>query len=334
MVNFTIHPLQSNDLRAAADCASATYSDGYYSVERIKEMSESENFTSYVAVDEAGSVAGHAGFRLFPAQNIAEMCAAFVSPDYRGGGCLNAIADFLVEEGERRGLDGLFVQSVCSHPYSQKAVHRLGFTDCAFLPGRIQEIGYRNMNCTTGERESQLISFRYLNKPKELFLFAPERSRGMIRSIFDHFDIETTFLSPALPSTPTGKSEISTKLTPFAGAATVTVDRIGADIHRRLLDISTSLYRKKFTSIALQLNMRTREILHAAECAESLGYSFCGVMPGSKLGGMLLFQLLNNYSIDFGHVNTNTRLGREIAEYVYAQKPTGQEFIFRNREAG
>lgn len=103
MVNFTIHPLQSNDLRAAADCASATYSDGYYSVERIKEMSESENFTSYVAVDEAGSVAGHAGFRLFPAQNIAEMCAAFVSPDYRGGGCLNAIADFLVEEGERRG---------------------------------------------------------------------------------------------------------------------------------------------------------------------------------------------------------------------------------------
>lgn len=190
------------------------------------------------------------------------------------------------------------------------------------------------MNCTTGERESQLISFRYLNKPKELFLFAPERSRGMIRSIFDHFDIETTFLSPALPSTPTGKSEISTKLTPFAGAATVTVDRIGADIHRRLLDISTSLYRKKFTSIALQLNMRTREILHAAECAESLGYSFCGVMPGSKLGGMLLFQLLNNYSIDFGHVNTNTRLGREIAEYVYAQKPTGQEFIFRNREAG
>lgn len=329
--SWKIRPMRPEEALGVSRCAWSAYGYSYcehiYYPERIAELNARGKVRSFVAVTGEGEIMGHAWLS-FSAQDqgIAEMGGAFVDPRFRGLGCLGSFARILQEEALQENLEGVFVESVTAHGYSQKPVHRDDFRDCALLLGKISRTRFREIDEEEKQRLSLLVSFRFLDNPPESRRFAlPPRHREMLRKIYAHLNVPLVDFAGGGRSLESnlflGRTELQVGADMQHKSANIWLLHYGEDADRELRRVFRGLCYEGFVSIYLYLPLWKEESSLFCAKAEEQGFFFGGLLPGSSGKDWLILQYLHDVLLGYEEIHCEHSFGKQLLEYVRSRDP-------------
>jgi len=323
---FLIRPMHPDEGIAVARCAWGSYRYSYfneqvYHPELLVELNATGRMISYVAVTEDGEVFGHAA--MVPdvvGEGVAELAAAFVSPRFRGGGALKRITEALLAEGRRRGLQGLYVRAVTSHPYSQKVAHSHGFRDCCLQLACLTPMRFKGIQQGATQREALMTAFGYLHPPRPLSISAPDHHRPIIEKIYQSLDARPRFAEPK-PVEPRLLSTVLDLRTDAYGSGHVLVTKIGRDALPTIKKSLKALCLRHADVVYVHLPLEDPGLPGLTPAIEDLDCFFSGVMPGTRGRDALILQYLNNVTVNYDDMKIESPMGQEILEYVRRHDP-------------
>ncbi len=330
--SWEIRPMRPEEALGVSRCAWAAYGYSYcehiYYPERVAELNARGAVRSFVAVTEEGTIFGHAWLSFLPTDpKIAEMGGAFVDPRYRGLGCLGGFAKALQGEARRRGLEGVFVESVTAHIYSQKPVHKDNFRDCLLLLGKVSRTRFREIDEEERQRLTLLVSFRFFHAPSPRRFALPPKHREVLRNIYAHLEIpleefepeENTFETSLLQ----GKTEFQVRMDRQHRSGDIWLRSYGEDAQEELRRIFRGLCYEGIAAIYLYLPLEEKVTSHFCTKAEERGFFFAGVMPGSSGRDWLVLQYLHDVLLEYDAIQCEDPFGKELLAYVRSMDPEG-----------
>ncbi len=316
---FQVRPMAPGEAGDVARCAWSSYRYTYfnehiYLPERVRELNASGAMRSLVAVAGDGTLYGHAA--LVPCDldpGLAEMAVAFIDPAYRGGGTLERLSQALIATGREAGFHGLFAHAVTTHPYSQKAVHRFGFTDTCLFLAALPPMRFTAIREGQAPRESLLHAFLPLRPPGELAIHPGPRHEAMVRRIYGELRRQAEIRDPAPPAA--AESELDLHVD-ACGAAHVLVNRVGADAPGRVRRLLRDAVMDRLEVVFLYLPLEDPATGAVVGALEDLGCVFAGVHPGSPGRERLVLQYLITRPASPATLRLDSEHGRDLAAYV------------------
>ena len=123
-------------------------------------------------------------------------------PAYRGHHLLEQMTERLSEEAHKLGLIGVYAMPVTIHTFSQRNDERAGMPVCAALLGAASESSRpKDLAApTAGQRQSLLITFRFLRKPARPKIYPPEPYRKIVLQIYESLGVTVSSCEPAAPT--------------------------------------------------------------------------------------------------------------------------------------
>lgn len=323
-VPYTVRRMEPAEAIEVSKSAYSAYHYSYfyeymYYPERIRKCNETGEMISYVAVTQAGEIMGHAALKGDKERGVAEIMAAFVKPQYRGQGCLNALSKALIEEGRRRDYTGLFVKAVTSHNFSQKTALKYGFSACGLFLAQHDALEF--MNIRTGEkiREAMLFAFVYLRKPGPFRIFPPPQHREFVLKMYEGLGAH-----PEASNGPTGlpgtDSIVRVSLDPYH-TARIDVLQYGKDALSEIEKNVKALIIERIEAVYLFLNLCDPVTAAIARDFEKMGFFLAGINPGAPGKDLLVFQYLNNIRVDYTRLRFASDMGYQVAEYIRLRDP-------------
>lgn len=295
------------------------YSYGYedvYFPDRLKDLIKSGQLSSFVAVHD-GAVIGHAGLLFGDDAGAAELSLGFVDPPFRRHGVFKRLMATTVHEAERRGLSAVRGQGVCTHPYSQKSVAFLGMSECALFLSHYPVMQFTGIAAENQARESVVLLYRYLRRPRPVTIFVPAHHEEMIRTIYRRLGAVPRF--EAAWECPIQGKDLETgptvEIEPY-GSARVGVHSYGAETLPSLRAILRDLCTRRLEVVYLSLPLTDPITRWITGTIEEMGFFFAGVEPSSTGDDRLILQYLNNQVIDYDQIFIGSVFGEEVKEYV------------------
>ena len=204
---------QQADSAAIARCFLHVYGHNYVHTEVFSprlywNKVESGELIPVVTRDEKGEVIGHVALEREPGASIAERGEAVVLPAYRGHHLLEQMTERLSEEAHKLGLIGVYAMPVTIHTFSQRNDERAGMPVCAALLGAASETSRpKDLAApTAGQRQSLLITFRFLRKPARPKVYPPEPYRKIVLQIYESLGVAASACEPAAPTAKESKT--------------------------------------------------------------------------------------------------------------------------------
>lgn len=318
----TMRPEEAADVcRCVHNCYGFSYPNrDMYDSERIKVLNRDGNMVSYVAIDHNNRVIGHAALELNTYNPmVTEFGNAFVLPEYRGSGLLNMFAEALVEAATEKQLAGAFVGSVCAHPYSQKAAHKMRFSDTALFLSRLPNMEFQRLRSASNQRENLLYSFRFFYLNTDINLYVPQHHAQIIKRIYRSLGLRFT-LKTSSTKLPAAKNIFRLTVDPYGAAHVFFTDcnaEIVATAVKKLSDINGQV-----ETAYLYLNLADSGSPIMCIQFEQLGYFFAGMLPGTRGHNWLVLQQPNNRDINYRKLEIASELGRDLVDYItfYARR--------------
>ena len=304
---------------------SYVYEQIYYP-ERVRQLNEKDEMMSYVAVNMINEeIIGHCALMQDESSDLSEMAIAFVNPAYRGSGCLKDISKFQIAELEKKGLYGVFVHAVTSHPYSQKAAWGLGLKESALFISRVSALKMNKLNDDNEIRDSLLFQCRYFNIPRPEKVFVPPHHREMIAKIFLNIGTEVqSYEEVKAPNdADTDKdtmSTIETKSDAYS-CAHIFVKKYGIDILRCVSKTLKAFCVNRIETVYLFLPLDYPETSFLCVEFEAMGFFFGGLRPGKEGKTWLMLQYLNNQKYEYEKLRFCSGFGQELMEYIRVHDP-------------
>jgi len=291
-----------------------------YIPEKIREKIISNHLIPAGAViKENNQVVSHSALSLSdPNDKTAELGIAFSDPNYRGHGFINQIWSFLINKvAKEKELFAVFAMAVCTHPYSQKACHKLGMNDCALLISRAPEIGFESIDTSKSQRESIMIAMKILNHPDEIVIYPPKQYKAMILKIAENIGMKVQAGKlPLLHLKPSHNfTSIETKTDTTFRIAKVYINHYGKDCQQQMKKTLHQLKSQRYESIYLYLDLADYHTEKGAKKMEELGFFFAGMMHENNRVNLVL-QYLNNQVYDFNALKIDSEFGKELLHYV------------------
>jgi len=326
-MDFDIRMMRDEEAVQVSRCVYRTYGYSYgkehaYFPERIVELNRDGLMISAVAATGDDEMAGHCALmKDHPDDPIAEFGMAVVKPRFRGHGCMNDLSAMLLERARTTGLTGVFAHAVANHPYSQKALHKFGFHDCAILLGNVPlSMSFKGIAEELSQRDSHVISFLYLNRPGSLTVHAPPHHGEIIRKLYGHIDLHPTYVVPE----DTGNAIrfqrddtiLKTKVNAPRGIAYVEVMDCGKDVLDVIRTTLKDLCLKRIDVIYVYLSLQDPLTSRVTPGIEKLGFFFGGIFPGKTAGDALILQYLNNVPLDYGKIVVASDMAGELLGYI------------------
>jgi len=301
------------------------YEYAYYP-ERIVDLNASGQMISAVALTSEGEIAGHCAIFNSEDSGVAEIGLALVRPEFRGHGCLLALAEFLLNQGGSKGLKGLYVRAVTSHTFSQQVADRLGFHACGILLGyAASSVSFKEIAEQLSQRETFVVAHQYLENPSGLRIYAPPQHRSFIAKLYKNLGVNAAAVAPVNPMQMdlAEESVFKIKSSVFipAGVAVIEIVRYGTNIVSEIRNLVKQLCLKHYDLILMYLNMSDSGTFCLTEEFEKLGFFFSGILPGASDGEALILQYLNNVPIDYERIELHSRMGGEILDYIRQKDP-------------
>lgn len=202
--DYTIRRMRPDEAIQVAQCVYRAYGYSYgnadfYYPERIAHENVTGRLVSVVAVDAAGAVVWHLALERPEPRPVAESGAAVVAPAHRGRHLLERMRGFLEEEAARLGLLGVFGEPVTSHTYSQRMEEDFGAHACGVLLGGMpRSTRFNHIRAEPlGQRESNLLYFKYLAAPPPSTVYAPAQHRALLERIYGNLGTPVEYGAPA-----------------------------------------------------------------------------------------------------------------------------------------
>ncbi len=333
-IEYEVRLMKSSEALEVAKCIYQAYGYTYpyeqlYLPDRIRELNESGQMTSAVAVTVDGEIMGHcASSFMGKNRRIALLGQGAVKPKFRSYGSFRAMSEFLVEKARSQGVIGVFGEAVTAHTMSQQVAHRVGMVDVAPLLGRLPlSVQLRGSDEQT-QRMTVLTLFMYLHRPSHVRIYPPEHHREMIGNLYKQLGVVPVMDPPRPGETelPESDSVLRVHARVPQGYAEIDLDQFGKSIVQDVESARRQLCYQKIEVIDLWLDLTDPLTFRWTEQLEQLGFFFCGILPGGmKTGDALILQYLNNVRLDYDQIAIHSPGGKELLAYVREHDPNRLE---------
>lgn len=297
---WTVHAFRPEDAVGVTDLFRSVYGDNYpvrtyIEPELLAQENREGQVISSVVRIPSGAVVGHnALFNSAPNPRIFESGAGVVHKLYRGGqGIFTQMVAHGIGAGkENPGVDLIYGESVCNHPFTQKLAYRMKSVTRAMEVSLMPAAAYVKEQSAKG-RVSTLLGFFTL-KPRSCTVFVPQGLEDPFSFCYKDLDDTRTFEAAGrgLPGSP--KSRIRTQTFEFAQVARVAVHDAGADFQARIAAEDKRLTGQGIRVIQVWLNTGQPCVGQASDHLAALGYFFGGVLPQwFGTDGMLMQKVLD-----------------------------------------
>jgi anti-sigma regulatory factor (Ser/Thr protein kinase)/RimJ/RimL family protein N-acetyltransferase len=323
--SYTLRTLLPEDAIGVSQCLYRAYGYSYpddymYYPKRIINMNETGELTSVVALDEAGHVVAHCSLVYHDQGSVAELDHAVVAPANRKGGLLKRMTALLDEEAFSRSLQGIYVQAVTSHTFSQRVIEQLGYRECALFLGLLPaSIRFKKIRADSlSQRESCAVYYRTVGAPLESKVYAPERHLEILRQIYLNLGVSAQLLDGSAPE---GQGALRASYHSSLGFGEIKVVQVGkesrTEIKRGLLDL---LEIAGAETVYLDLPLAQAGTPGLCAAAEHEGFFFSGLGPRFAADGDVLTLQYLKGEFDISKVEMASGFGQRLRDYIARER--------------
>ncbi|TVQ99373.1 MAG: hypothetical protein EA399_07200 [Desulfovibrionales bacterium] len=318
---YTVRRFQPRDALGVTECLRETYGDSYpvtglYDPRLVVEQNMSGRHLGAVAVsDRTGEVVGHCSVQCRFPWPVGECGQIMVKRGHQGRSLAVRMGQFLEQEALGIGLRCLVTYEVTSHKATQLIAHRAKFRPCGLILGAMPAtLDFRNMTGAVSQRESCMVSMKYLLPPQPATVHVPAHHQDMIARIFAGLGKPVVFQNP---SSVAGPGEILVRESQTWETADIVVRRFGENSPRAIrVHLQDLLARGIAEAIYLELPLDQGGGDVVCREAEEAGFFFAGLGPSSTTEGEVLILQYMKPELDLSWLRGGTPMGREILRYV------------------
>lgn len=318
----TIRPLHEDEALALARLVYRSYGYSYvseflYYPERIVARIRDGMLHSWVAVSEAGDLAGHAALTMSHRDaDAAEWGIGVVDPRWRGMGLLKSISQEVIRHASTTPASVLFVHSVTNHPHTQKSGIGLGFESTALLLGFAPaSLQFRHIHDTLSQRESVFIGTQILKPLPDQPLHLPPRHADALHRLARGVGLRLTE-APALAHRMQATTTFDSMIEPAVNVAVVNLTCGGSDLPQALARERRRLCREKVDIVYLNIDLADPCAPQATDIAEVEGFFLAGMCPMQPWPYTLTLQYLNNLEFDYNLIHAVGEQAQWLKAYV------------------
>ncbi len=312
-------PRQS-DSAAIARCFLAVYGHNYihrevFSPHRYWRKVESGELIPMVSRDAHGEVIGHVALEREPGAMVAERGEAVVLPSYRGRHLLERMTERLTEEAQQLGLVGIYAEPVTTHTFSQRNDERAGMPTTAILLGAAPEtLHSKDLPVpTAGQRQSFLLTFRFLQPSHACEIVAPHDYFEVISATYDRLGVGVSRRDGKTPAATRSTTSITVN---DGGYGRIRFETIGSNAGIELAQAISDVDSLGARAVQLSAHIGDPGLPLLVECARASGFFLCGLAPAfSERGDLLLMQRLNE-PLDIGALQLFSDQTKELAAFI------------------
>ncbi len=302
---------------------SYVYEDIYFP-ERIAALNQSGDLFSAVVVNDRGDVLCH-GALLFAKHlpGIAEMAMAATRPQCQGQALAPKLQTTIFAEAFRRKLKGLYSNTVCAHPYSQRVVRKAGAKEtCFLLAHSMASTSIKGIAEKMADRGSVLIYYVPLQMNAEIStIYPPIQHQAIILDLYKNLGIPVQFGDQISTDSLTGESEIELAINNRRQTAVLSFNRYGQDVFERLHDALYRIKKEKVQVVEAYLNLNDPQTQNMAAYLEKEKFLFTGFMPGVDGGDRLVMQYFNGIVVDYDMIRLDSDKARNLLDYIKKHDP-------------
>ncbi len=297
---------------------SILFNEDMYYPARVKEMIQSHQMVSVVAVTEDNVLFGHGALvPLGPNSLVEELTYGFILPEFRGRKGSSEIARSLMDNALNRGAHAIMALSVTSHVHSQKSLLKFGFIETALLLATSTGASNWTENETNEpDRIGNLLQIKYLGNIKSPVLFVPSRHQQIIRDIYSRVDGDVHFSTrEQYPANISNESKILSESNLVEGWGFICVLEYGGDVEEKVQQIVHEAIKLELVAIHLLLPMDNPATPYFASVFENKGFFFSGVGPGEDAKEYFILQYITR-DIGYDSIYVVEGMGQRIKNYV------------------
>lgn len=312
-------PRQS-DSAGIARCFLAVYGHNYihrevFSPHRYWRKVESGELIPMVSRDARGEVIGHVALEREPGAMVAERGEAVVLPSYRGRHLLERMTERLTEEALRLGLVGIYAEPVTTHTFSQRNDERAGMPTTAILLGAAPEtLHSKDLPVpTAGQRQSFLLTFRFLQPLRQCEIVAPHDYRDVISEIYESLGVDVSRREGKTPKDTRSMTRIAVN---DGGYGKVRFETIGSNAPVELAQAISDVDSLGARAMQLSAPIGDPGLPLLVDAARASGFFFCGLAPAFSEGGDLLLMQRLSEPLDISELQLFTDQTKELAAFI------------------
>ena len=325
-IDFDIRLMRSEEAVEVSRCVYDSYGYSYaneniYYPDRVAAMNNSGELRSAVAVTPSGEMGGHFAL-IFYADLPPEIGIAVTKKKFRGQGIARKLGEYLDEQAISMHIKGLQVKEVTVHPYTQKFCQKLGYKDCGFLLAHSPKtLSFKGIADELSQRNTDVLGFKYLNKPKIITIFPPEKHRKIIEVIYMSLDAPVIIKeSNSMPSEG-AETIIDVSVNSIRSLAEIRVPCYGSDIKDVLKHEMFRLRAEEIRVTEMYLNLTDPFTPFVVSIAEDLDFFFTGILPGTKGGDSIVMQNMNGVQIEYDAITVVSDTAKALLEYIKQKDP-------------
>jgi hypothetical protein len=290
-----------------------------YHPEILWQDIQAGRLASGLAFDGNGRVAGYISmFKSAPNPRLWETGNMVVVPEYTRTDISLRLIQFFTDlmESRKHDMDGIFMEAVCSHFFTQIGAAQLGMLDCAFELNQLDGASFKNGKGNKGglARISCACSFLEMSDPVGP-RYLPERYDGILRHMAESLRLRSFFSSTAaLPVHETTCME--EKYYDAARTWKVSVSTIGSDWAKTVTRIILEAQHRKTISLQVMLNMASPHIGKAVDILHEQGFFFGGMAPFWFGADGLLMQQLWGSKPEYEKIKVYTQRAKDLLAFI------------------
>ena len=323
--NYTTRRFRPEDAPGVAACFLDTYGDSYplkdcYNPHWFTELNMTGKQLSAVAVEDGtGDVVGHCSLQYRFPWPVGECGQIVVKQGHQGRSLAVRMGQFLEKEALGAGLICMVSYEVTSHHATQLIAHRARFSPCGLILGAMPAtLDFRNLTGLVSQRESCMVSLKYLVPPKPARISPPAHHKDMISRIYAGLGRPVFFQNPSKLS---GPGEVIVRESQVWETAEILVRRIAENTSRDIRShLGELLGRQGIEVIYLEIPLDQGGEGTVCHEAEKLGFFFAGLGPSSTGNGEALILQYLKTRLDLSYPRVVTPMGREILAYIIQER--------------
>lgn len=309
---YSIRPITNGEVIEISKSLYKTYGDTYvykelYNPYTLLNLNKCEKMLSYAAINYEGEIISHTALKI--ENKIGELMAAFTDSNYRGMNCVKNLSYSIIEEAKQRNLEGIFLNAVCTHRFSQKVSDKIGLKACALMLSAVDQIDFRGIEGIKEQRESLLLCFKYLKYPEVLNLYVPGKHKSIISNIYHELGIKINFLKSHKNIT-YENHDVVVNITEN-NTCHVYINKFGRDTVRRI----NNFLLNEMHSIYIYIDMSNPQIDLICLKFEEIGFGFCGVMPGVEKNNLII-QYIHDRSLTYEQLDLNSISAKRLLNHI------------------
>ncbi|MFH0733408.1 MAG: GNAT family N-acetyltransferase [bacterium] len=320
-IDFDIRLMKPNEAlevcRCIYDCYGYSYAnENIYFPDRVVAMNENGKLRSAVAMTKEGEMGGH--FALISYDKLpSEVGIAVTKKKFRGQGFARQLGEFLEMEARKLQLRGVQVKEVTAHPYTQKFCMKLGYKDCGLLLAHSpKSLSFKGIKDTLKQRNSDVLGFKYLEKPIQREIFVPLQHKDMIKMLYDNIGDSVECIVPENPVYVNKKCITEVNINTLRSLAEMFILENGADTIPVIRQEMRKIFMDEIQVVELYLRLSDPMTSVLILQLESMGFVFTGILPETKMGDTIIMQYFNGVYIDYNEIILVSDVAKLMLEYV------------------